>query len=93
MLTAGNVEEQEFINHIKRMDEIGFEIKLYDLMNYHNNIWTSGTRKQYPLSTMSKEYLVSCIYFVSESSNTTVAYGLGKVWLRKLKKELGERNE
>ena len=92
MLTAGNVEEQEFINHIKRMDEIGFEIKLYDLMNYHNNIWTNGTRKQYPLSEMSKDHLISCIHLISNSSNT-VAYGLGKVWLRKLKKELGERNE
>jgi len=80
-----------FKEHINALDDINFELDFRDLYNFHQNIWVTRNHLEYiPLSEMSTEHLINSIALI-ERESIKVCFGLGQVWLPKLKEELKRR--
>ena len=81
----------DFAKHMKALDDINYDLDFRDLYHFHQDIWITMDHANYlPLTEMSKPHIVNVITFIN-NKGITVAYGLGKLWLPKLKKELKRR--
>ena len=80
-----------FAKHMKALNDINYNLDFRDLYNFHNDIWITRDHVDYiPLTEMGRDHLLNSIAMI-ERQNIKVCFGLGKVWLPKLKKELKRR--
>jgi len=83
----------ELSKHMKALQEINYDLDFRDLYHFHHDIWITADHVDYvPLQDMSRDHLLNCISMI-ERQNIRVCFGLGKIWLPKLKKELKSRDE
>jgi len=75
---------------MKYLNDIEYELDLRDLMKFHNNVWITNDRDNIPLKEMGSDHIKNSIKFINAQGKAS-CYGLGPVWVPKLKEELSKR--
>jgi len=83
----------DFAKHMKALKDIDYDLDFRDLYYFHHDTWITRDHDEYiPLTKMSRDHLLNSIAMI-ERQNIKVCFGLGKIWVPKLKKELKRRDK